>query len=130
MIYLSLRATDIPSTAHRSVPLGHPARRYGESGDNVALTFKSHEAPEGWTPHVDLDLNTASANAFQEKAAQFKLWADQQTKLVEFDTGWWMLNPFCCEELLKRDERQPQGVVRDRQGIRSSNAGWAVGGDG
>lgn len=62
---------------------------------------------EGWTPAVELNLDTASPAAFQETLDRFGEWSKAAKPVGPFAlaTGWHDITPDICEDLLRRNQK-------------------------
>ena len=69
--------------------------------------MSAYTTGEGWTPAVELDLETASAAAFQEALDRFEEWTKTTPAPGPFAlaTGWHDITPAISEDLLLRNKR-------------------------
>jgi len=68
----------------------------------ISVDFKTLPTPEGWAPALTLDMETASATAFQDFTNKVKTYGIEHPSTVQFTTDWWMITPYLAEHLLSR----------------------------
>lgn len=68
----------------------------------MAAKLKTIEAPPGWEPHFKLDLAIAGPGAFRQIQDALKPWALENPATISWETGWYNVNPYMSEDLLKR----------------------------